>query len=105
MRGELSIQLVEGAANLIQHFMAARRQPIDAWSLRSLRLGCTKPPPLGHPREHWIQRAGAQPIPVVVQFFQHPLPVDSAFVGVVQDVDLPEREEELTNDRIAHGEA
>jgi hypothetical protein len=24
---------------------------------------------------------------------------------VVQDVDLPERQEELTNDRIAHGEA
>jgi hypothetical protein len=27
------------------------------------------------------------------------------FVGMVQDVDLPEREKELTNDRIAHGEA
>ncbi len=42
---------------------------------------------------------------MVVQFFEHPLPVDAVFVGMVQDVDLPERKEELTYNRIAHGEA
>src|SRR5256885_13777493 len=39
----------------------------------------------------------------MVELFQHPLPVDAMFVSVMQDVDLPEREQELAAHRIAHG--
>ena len=102
MYPDFPIQLVESVADLIQHLMSAGREAIHARRLGSLGLGGPKPTPPRHARQHGIQRTGTQPVPVVVELFEHPLPVDALLVGVVQDVNLPEREEELPDDGIAH---
>ena len=39
---------------------------------------------------------------VSMQLLEHPLTVDAMLVRVVKNVDFPEREEELSYDRIAH---
>jgi hypothetical protein len=39
----------------------------------------------------------------MLQLFQHPVAVDTVFGGVMQDVDLPEGEQELADHWIAHG--
>jgi hypothetical protein len=99
----LAIQLVQGRANPIEHFVAERRQAIDSRGLGSLGLGGAKPPALGHACQHGVERARTQAIAVAVQFFEHPLAIDALFVRVVQDVDFPEAQEELANNGIAHG--
>ena len=38
-----------------------------------------------------------------VQFFDHPVAIHpTVFFGVVEDVNLPEREQKFANDRVAH---
>ncbi len=37
-----------------------------------------------------------------LQFLQHPLSVYTLLFGMVQDVDLPESEEEFANDGVTH---
>jgi hypothetical protein len=37
-----------------------------------------------------------------MELFQHPLAVHTLLFGMVQDVDLPERKQELANDGISH---
>ena len=39
-----------------------------------------------------------------MQLFEHPMPVYALLFGVVEDVNLPEREEKLTNDGILHSQ-
>ncbi len=103
-RADLSIQLVERVPDLVQHLTSAGGQAVDAGAGRPFGFDSAKPSTLRHPCEHRIQRARTQPVPVTVQFFEHPLAVDAVFVGVMQDVDLPEREQKLPNHRIAHGQ-
>ena len=48
--------------------------------------------------------ARADTVAVMTQFLEHPLSVDAASVGrMVEDVNLPEGQQELTGDGIAHG--
>jgi hypothetical protein len=37
-----------------------------------------------------------------MKFLQHPMPIHTLFFGVVKDVNLPERQQKLTNDGIGH---
>jgi hypothetical protein len=37
-----------------------------------------------------------------MQLLEHPVPVYALLFGVVEDVNLPEREQKLTDDRIVH---
>jgi hypothetical protein len=97
------IQLVESEPDLVQYFTSPRCQAVHAWSRRPLGLGRAQPAPLGHAREHRIQSTRTQSVPVVMQFFEHPLAIHALFVGVMQDMNLPEREEKFTDHRIAHG--
>ena len=39
---------------------------------------------------------------MVVQFFKHPLAIDALFGRMVEDMDLPEGEQELAYNGIAH---
>ena len=39
-----------------------------------------------------------------MQLFEHPMPVYALLFGVVEDVNLPEREQELTDDGVLHGQ-
>lgn len=39
-----------------------------------------------------------------MQLFEHPMPVDALLLGVVEDVNLPEREQKLTDDGIFHSQ-
>ena len=103
MRSDFAVQFIQGIEDLPEHFVAPRRQTVDARGFRALGLGRPQPPALRHPRQHRIQRARTQAIAVMVQLFEHPLPVDAVFIRVVEDVDLPEGEQELAHDWIAHG--
>src|SRR5262245_13041677 len=86
------IEFVEGVAKLRQHLMTSGRESIDPRGLCSFRFRRAEPTASRHPSEDGIQSPRTQPIAVVVQFFEHPLPVDAAAVGrVMEDVNLPER--------------
>jgi len=39
---------------------------------------------------------------MVLEFFEHPLAIDTALGGVMEDVDLPKREQKFANDRVSH---
>lgn len=39
---------------------------------------------------------------MMMELFEHPLSVDALFVGMMQDVNFPERQKKFTDDRIAH---
>jgi len=75
---------------------------VHSGRFRPLGLGGSKPAALGHPREHRIERAWTEAIAVLLEFFEHPLAVHALFVGVVKNMDLPEGEEKLSHNRIAH---
>ena len=96
------MQLVERVANLIEDLVTTWSETVHASRLRALGLRCPKPPAPSHARQYRVQSTGAQMIAMVGQLLQHPLAVDAMFVRVVQDVDLPKREQELPDDRIAH---
>ena len=96
-------ELVERCEKAIEHVASARREPIYPRRARPGRLDRPQPAPLRHPRQHGIQRPRAQPVSVVMELFQHPVAVHAVrFACVVQDVDLPERQQEFPRDRIAH---
>ena len=63
-----------------------------------LRAVAAQPAEAFHPRQHGIQRAGADFVAVVPQLLQHPVADNPARVlgGVVEDVNLPERQQNLT---------
>ena len=101
--GDFAIELVEGMTKLRHYLMASRRQSVDARGLATLRLGGAEPAALRHPGQDGIERPWTQLVAVVAQFLEHPLAVDTASVGgVMEDVNLPERQQELPGDRIAH---
>jgi hypothetical protein len=39
---------------------------------------------------------------VALQFLEHPLTIDAVLLSMVQDVDLPERQQKLANDGVGH---
>jgi len=45
-----------------------------------------------HAREERVERAGAHLESVAAEFLEQPLSIDPTFPGVVQNVDLPERQ-------------
>ena len=101
-----AVQLVERGLNPFQNLVTLRREAIHPGILGAFRLGGAKPAALGHARQDRIQRARTEAIAVVAQFLEHPLTVDATSVGrVVEDVNLPEREEELTRNWITHDQA
>ena len=103
MGSNLAVQLVECMAKLLQDFVAAGCESIHASAFRSLGLRRAQPAASRHPCQDGIQRPRAQPIAVVVQFLEHPLAVDASSVSrMMQDVNLPERQQEFPRNRIAH---
>src|SRR5262245_33020816 len=99
-----AVQLVERVADVRENVPALRREAIHPHTVRALGFGRAKPSTLGHAGEHRIQGAGAQPVTVMMQFLEHPVTVDAVLVGVMQDMNLPERKEKLADDRVAHSE-
>ena len=65
-------------------------------------MRAAKKVPDGHAREQGVERAGAQSIAVALQLVEHPLAVDAVLGGVMEDVDLPEAEQEFPNHWVAH---
>jgi hypothetical protein len=55
-----------------------------------------EPAPRFHALEDGVERAVANAISVLPQFLQHPLSNDRVLRRVVEDVDLPETQEDLT---------
>jgi hypothetical protein len=102
MLADFTIQLVQGVEDSLENVATAWREPVDARRLGSIRFRRAKPASFRHSRQHWVQGARAEPIAVVVQFFEHPVTVDALLGGVVEDVDLPEGEKELADHWIAH---
>ena len=96
------VKLVEGVANLREHAVSSRGQPVDPRLFRARGFSRAQPAALGHAREHRIQGPRAQSIAVTVELFEHPLTVHALFVGVVQDVDFPKCEQKLPDHGIAH---
>jgi hypothetical protein len=99
---DLLRQFAEGVSDLIEDDATAGRQPKHPCAFRPLGLRGTQPPAPGHSRENWIERARTQVIAVVAQFLEHPLAIDALLLSMMKDVNLPEREEKLPHDGIAH---
>jgi hypothetical protein len=102
MPSNFTIELIQRVEESREDLATPRRETVHARRLGTLRFRGAKPAALSHARQHRIQRAWAQAIAMVVQFFEHPLTVDALLGGVVEDVDLPKGEQELPDDRIAH---
>jgi len=83
-----------------------RREHIFASRLRrgrSHRTSCGSEPSLVfHAREERVERAGAHLESVAAEFLEQPLSIDPTFPGVVQNVDLPERQMYLARNLIGH---
>ena len=105
MLPDFPIQFIERVENLLQHLMTARREAVNPRRRGAFWFRRAKPPALRHSRQHRIERPRTQAIAVVVQLVQHPMTVDATFSGMVQDMNLPEGEEKLANDWIAHAAA
>lgn len=95
-------QLTKRRPDASQHVAPERRQPIDAGCLGSLGCRRAKPAAPLHAGQHGIECARTQPVPVPLELVEHPLSVDTRLIRVMQDVDLPERQQELPRNRIAH---
>ena len=54
-----------------------------------------QPAPRLHPLKHWIEGARAHAIAVLAQLLEHPVADDGVSGRVVENVDLPEAEEDL----------
>jgi hypothetical protein len=102
---DFTIQFIQRGHDPLEHFVTARCETVHAGTFGAPRLGCTEPSALRHAGQHRIERARTQVIAVMVQFLEHPLTVDALTGRVVKDVDLPEHEQELTDDRVAHDPA
>src|SRR3954454_20644765 len=100
MLADFTIQFIQRLADLLKHLMPARRETVDTRRLGPLRLRRAEPAAVRHAGQYRIQRPRTEAIAVVVQFFEHPLTVDPLFGGMVEDVNLPEAEKELTDDGI-----
>src|SRR5262249_50712855 len=88
---------------LLQHVVAPSRESIDASRLGPLRFLSAQPPTLRHTREDGVQSSRTQAVAVMVQLLEHPLSVDAASIGgVIEDVNLPERQQEFPRNRVAH---
>jgi hypothetical protein len=97
-----TVQLVECCAHPIEHGMALWRETVHAWTFRALWFRRAQPAMAGHSRQHRVQRTGTQAVAVAVQLLQHPLAIHALLGGVMKDVDLPEGEEEFTDNRVLH---
>ncbi len=102
MPTNFTVKLIERLTDPIQRLLPARSEPVDPRRFGPLGFSGSKPAACGHPRQHRIQRARTQAIAVVLQLLEHPLAVDTLLVSMMKDMNLPERKEELTDDRIAH---
>src|SRR6266853_2043268 len=101
---DFAVELVEGSLDACQDLAATGGETIDTRAFCALRFLRAEPAARRHTRQHRIQRARADAIPMMVQLFQHPLAVQAALLCcVIQYVDLPEREQELPLNRVAHG--
>jgi len=68
------------------------------------RLDLTPQPSVAlHPFQQWIEGAGADVVPVTSQLAEHPLTDHRTFRRVVEDVHLPEPQQDLTRDQLAIG--
>ena len=105
MLSNFTIEFIQRIEDLTQDLATTRCEAVQARRLGTFRFGRAKPAPPSHSRQHRIQRAWTQAIAMVLQFFQHPLTIDALLGRVVENVHLPEGEEELADDRIAHNEA
>ncbi len=105
MLPDFAIQLIERVENLLQHLMTARREAVNPRRRGAFWFRRAKPAALRHSRQHRIERPRTQAIAVVVQLVQHPMTINALFSSMVKDMDLPEREEKLANDWIAHAAA
>src|SRR5262245_24000374 len=98
----LPIQLVQRLEDPVEDVATAGCQAVDTRRLGTLRLRAAQPARGRHPRQNRIQRARGQAVAMVMQLFEHPATVHTPFGGMVENVNLPEGEEELANNWSAH---
>ena len=83
--------------------MTPWREMVDPGGLGAFGLVRTQPAALRHAGQDRIQRPRTQAIAVVVELFEHPLAVyATAIRGVMEDVNFPEAEQKLPDERIPH---
>src|SRR5262249_18844909 len=59
-----------------------------------------QPSQTAHAVEQWIQCAGADSVAMAAQFIDGPQTINGALGGVVQDVDLPETQEDFAGNSL-----
>src|SRR4030042_6139547 len=100
----LAVELLDLAAQHVEHLLAllgegillARPRPGIGIDLE------LEPAALFHPVEQRIERARAHLVTVAPKLAEHPLAEDGLRLGVVKDVDLPERQQDLVLE-LLHG--
>jgi hypothetical protein len=84
----------------------SRREHVFASRFRRGR-GCrtpsgSEPSLVFHAREERVERTGAHRESVPAEFLEQPMSIDRTFFCVVKNVDLPERQMNLTRNLIGH---
>lgn len=102
-RPDFAFQLVEKPQHDRQHSSAGRRQLVFTASTGTAAgIGLTLQPAVAfHALQDGIQGARTDRVPVMAQFFQHPLPHDRMFRRVMQDVYFPEAQQDFPVKRLA----
>ena len=100
MASDFAVQLIQRGESSTQDFVAPGCEAINPRSFGAFRLRRPQPAALRHARQHRVQRARTQAVPMAVQFFEHPLTVDALFIRVMKNVNLPECQQEFADNRI-----
>ena len=104
---DLYAQLLELLTHDLEDFASLACDSIGPWALgASGRVGLGREPAIAlHAFEQGIERAGADLVTVMPQLLEHPLAHHITLRRVMQDMDLPEREEDLAVEEFAlHGD-
>jgi hypothetical protein len=100
---DLVVQFHDHAPDNLKDFTSGGGQVIVAAGTRAdtTRFDLTTQPAIvGHPLQQWVQRARADIVPMTPELGQNPLADDRVLTRVMEDVHLPEAQENLSRDRL-----
>jgi hypothetical protein len=99
---DLVMQLHDGFPQEVQNRRTVPRQMVVPPSTRpGTGLSLAPQPTVAfHALQKWVQRTGTDIVTVSPQLSQHPLADDGMLIGVMEDVDLPESEENFAGQKL-----
>jgi hypothetical protein len=98
---DLAVELVHESANAPEHSLSSVGQKVILAGSGSPSADLAAQPAVSpHALEERVERPGTDVVAVATQFLEHPLSEYRPFGGVMKDVHLPERQQNLSADQL-----